>query len=289
MRFRVIMSVIAKKTIAFGVTLLGVALLATSSVFAQSPSENFPELIVRLSDTAPTTFKQRLLSSAAKRDDPLLNGIRSSDAVFSNATVRPKAQGNPRGSISALTLVLRDSSVLAAVRDRLRQRAEVEYVHPNVEYSLDAAASGTRRGKRSLPDPILGPVEDDSWFASASGRWSPTSDLRLRGRYRVERGAGAFLSSGEVGARWRTSDLLAVRLDLTASQQIEEFRIGEGMLAGGTASVEIRPLDGVRLDTGVSVYRQYFDNRPSAVDWNQLRGWSTLRLDLGGDPALEGR
>ncbi|MDP2498624.1 MAG: hypothetical protein Q8W44_11650 [Candidatus Palauibacterales bacterium] len=150
-------------------------------------------------------------------------------------------------------------------------------------------SGGARSYEDTHTDPILGPVEDDAWFASASGRWSPASDLRLHGRYRVERGAGAFLSSGELGGRWRASDLLALRLDLTASQQIEEFRIGEGMLAGGTASVELRPLDGVRLDTGVSVYRQYFDNRPSAVDWNQLRGWSTLRLDLGGDPALEGR
>ncbi len=149
-------------------------------------------------------------------------------------------------------------------------------------------SGGARAYEDTHTDPILGPVEDDGWFASASGRWSPASDLRLQGRYRVERAAGAFLSSGELGGRWRASGLLAVRLGLTASQQIEEFRIGEGMLAGGTASLELRPLDGVRLDTGISVYRQYFDNRPSAVDWNQLRGWSTLRLDLGGDPALEG-
>ena len=149
-------------------------------------------------------------------------------------------------------------------------------------------SGGARTYGDTHTDPILGPVEDDAWFASASGRWSPATDLQVRGRYRVERGAGAFLSSGELGGRWRASGLLAVRLSLTASQQIEEFRIGEGMLAGGTAAVELHPLDGVRLDTGVSMYRQYFDNRPSAVDWNQLRGWSTVRLDLGGDPALEG-
>jgi len=148
--------------------------------------------------------------------------------------------------------------------------------------------AGARTYDDTGTDPILGPLEDDAWFAEASGRWSPTSDLRLRGRYRAERGAGAFISSGELGGRWRASDLLALRLSLTASQQIEEFRIGEGMLAGGTASLELRPLDGLRLDTGISAYHQYFDNRPSAVDWNQIRGWSTIRVDLGGDPALDG-
>ncbi len=149
-------------------------------------------------------------------------------------------------------------------------------------------SGGARTYDDTDTEPSLGPVEDNAWFASASGQWSPTADLRLRGRYRVERGAGAFLSSGELGGRWQPFDLVALRMSLTASQQIEEYRIGEGMLAGGTASLEIRPLDDVRLDTGVSMYRQYFDNRPSAVDWNQLRGWSTLRLDLGGDPALDG-
>lgn len=149
--------------------------------------------------------------------------------------------------------------------------------------------AGARTYGDTHTDPILGPVEDDAWFAEASGRWSPAADLSLRGRYRMERGAGAFLSSGGLGGRWRASDLLAVRLSATASQQIEEFRIGEGMVAGGTASLEIRPLDGLRLDTGISMYRQYFDDRPSAVDWNQLRGWSTVRVDLGGDPALEAR
>lgn len=148
---------------------------------------------------------------------------------------------------------------------------------------------GIREYGETHTDPVLGPVQDDAWFAEVSGRWSPTADLRFHGRYRAERSAGAFLSSGELGGRWRTSDALAFRLSLTASQQIAEFRIGEGMLAGGTASVQVEPLDGLRLDTGVSAYRQYFDDRPSAVDWNQIRAWSTLRVELGGDPALEAR
>ncbi|PSQ67090.1 MAG: hypothetical protein BRD32_01245, partial [Bacteroidetes bacterium QH_2_64_74] len=59
-------------------------------------------------------------------------------------------------TIPAFTLTVQDSTALSAVESRLRQRSEVQYVHPNLEYSLDG-----REGRLSpispTPDSILGP------------------------------------------------------------------------------------------------------------------------------------
>jgi len=139
-------------------------------------------------------------------------------------------------------------------------------------------------------DPILAPLEDDAVRGAAGVRWRAGPTLALSGSYRVERGAGAFHSSGDVSARWKPEDRFSVGAHLTAAQQIEEFRVGEGMVAGGGLDGDVRLTERFHLSGGAAVYRRFFDNRPGMVDWNQLRAWTALRIDVGGDPGLsEGR
>lgn len=148
-------------------------------------------------------------------------------------------------------------------------------------------------GYRSYDDtsfePILGPVEDDAVRGGAGAKWQPRPDLSLSGSYRVERGAGAFYSSGDVSGRWIPDDRFSVGAHLTATQQIEEFRTGEGVVAGGGLNGDVRLTERLHLSGGAALYRQTFDNRPGMVDWNQLRAWTSLRIDLGSDPGLSAR
>lgn len=134
--------------------------------------------------------------------------------------------------------------------------------------------------------PLLGPLEDDAYRLEGGARWRADPRLALTGEYRMERGAGAFLSSGEVSAEWRPLERLRLRLHGLAAQQIEEFRVGEGMVGGGGLTGDYRLGDRVRVSGGAAVYRRFFENRPGAVDWNQVRAWSSVRLTVGGDPGL---
>ena len=148
-------------------------------------------------------------------------------------------------------------------------------------------SGGYRAYEDTDTNPLLGPVEDDAWRAGAGGSLRPSDAWLVTAAYRVERGVGAFLSSGEASARWRPLEDLWISARASASQQIEEFRIGEGVVLGGGGSAGYEITDGVELSAGAAVYRQTFENRPSAVDWNQFRAWSALRIGIGRDPGLD--
>jgi hypothetical protein len=44
----------------------------------------------------------------------------------------------------------------------------------------------------------------------------------------------------------------------------------------------------VGLSGGADLYRQTYEDRPGALDWNQLRGWMTFRVGFGQDPGMQG-
>lgn len=129
------------------------------------------------------------------------------------------------------------------------------------------------------------PLSDAGWRASVGGQWRP-GPVAFGGSYRVEKTPGAFLSAGQVTARWSRGEWLDLSLRGSASQQIEEFRVGEGMVAGAGASANVAVTPALSVSGGVQGYRRFFDNRPGAVDWNQLRAWTRVRVSVGGDPAL---
>lgn len=136
---------------------------------------------------------------------------------------------------------------------------------------------------------LLSPLEDRTLRLGVGGRWHPAPDWRIDARYELENGFGAYLSSGQVSARWRATEGVRLRARATAFQQIEEFRVGEGAVIGGGLGGTLDLWSGLQLQGGVDLYHQMWENRPSAVDWDQLRGWSSIRVPFGGDPGLQER
>lgn len=150
---------------------------------------------------------------------------------------------------------------------------------------VSAWASGAwRRFEEANATVVLRPLARDGTRIMAGASWRPTRALTVDGSYRMDRGFGAFLSSGDVGLRWQALPRVALSLDGTAFQQIEQFRIGEGVVYGGGASADIALLPNLSILGGANIYRQTFENRPGMEDWNQLRAWTTLRASFGRDP-----
>lgn len=136
---------------------------------------------------------------------------------------------------------------------------------------------------------ILIPLTDDARWLALGGRVGLPRGFGFTGSYRFEDGFGAWLSSGDASLSWRRGDRFGVDVHGTAFQQIQEFRIGEGVVLGGGVGADVAVTRRIRLSGGLDVYRQTFENRPSAVDWNQTRGWTSLEVTLGEDPGLGGR
>lgn len=147
-------------------------------------------------------------------------------------------------------------------------------------------------GWRSYDDPeiaVIGtPFTDESQRYSVGARWAGGA-VSASGEYRLETGFGAFLSAGDAEVRLRAAPWLTLSARGTAFQQIEQFRVGENVVLGGGLGADVvGPLD-IRLRSGVDVYSQSYENRPSQADWNQVRAYSILSVPFGADPGMRGR
>jgi hypothetical protein len=143
-----------------------------------------------------------------------------------------------------------------------------------------------RRYEEAEATVIFRPIERHGTRLMAGGSWRLNESFAVDGAYRMERGFGAFVSSGDVSLAWQPADRFEVALDGTAFQQIEQFRIGEGIVYGGGASTNILLRDNLSLSGGATVFRQTFNNRPAMADWNQRRAFLALRAGFGTDPGM---
>jgi hypothetical protein len=148
------------------------------------------------------------------------------------------------------------------------------------------ATGGWRRYREANAPRILSALEDDARRLTLRADWRVSPASSLHGSYTVEDGFGAFLSSADLQVRWLPREQLSVTIDGTAFQQIEQFRIGEGVVYGAGTSASYAITGSTSLSGGFHVYRQTFENRPSGVNWNQTRGWAALRIGFGRDPGL---
>jgi hypothetical protein len=146
-------------------------------------------------------------------------------------------------------------------------------------------------GWRKYGDPeiaIIGPpITDESSRFGLGARWVG-GDLTALGEYRLEAGFGAFLSSGDLEVRWQAFDGVALSARGSAFQQIEQFRVGDNIVLGGGLGVDASLPRGMRLRSGIDLYLQQYENRPSQADWNQLRAHSILVVPFGRDPGATG-
>ncbi|HUH12388.1 MAG TPA: hypothetical protein VMK65_04730 [Longimicrobiales bacterium] len=151
-------------------------------------------------------------------------------------------------------------------------------------------ASGARRAYEDADAPIIfSKLTDDATRFSAGARVRLPGALTAEGSYRLENGFGAYLGSGDAGVSWRPHEALSVGVRGSAFQQIMEFRVGEGVVLGAGAFVNAELTRRIRLAGGMDIYRQAFENRPAAEDWNQTRGWASVEITFGDDPGLAGR
>lgn len=150
------------------------------------------------------------------------------------------------------------------------------------------AAGGLRAYEDADAGVFLDPLEDDAWQLHAGGTWRPPGAWTVDGRWEMLWGVGGFLHSVEVTARYRPGDRLEVAAHGTAFQQFEEFRVGEGRTWGGGVSAGVELGDRVRLEGGLSVFRHDPEGRQVDERWNQLRGWSALRVEFGSEPGRSG-
>jgi hypothetical protein len=146
------------------------------------------------------------------------------------------------------------------------------------------ASAGWRRYEEANATVIFRPLEQQGTRYHIGANWRATPDIGADASYRMERGFGAFVSSGDASVFWQANRRIELALDATAFQQIEQFRVGEGVVLGGGASANIQLADRIALAGGATVYRQTFENRPGMADWNQFRAWTTLRAGFGRDP-----
>jgi hypothetical protein len=146
-----------------------------------------------------------------------------------------------------------------------------------------------RRYEEANATVIFRPLEREGTRFIIGTNWLARPGLSLDASYRMDRGFGAFLSSGDVGVHWQAAPWLAVSLDGSAFQQIEQFRIGEGIVYGGGGSADVALSSSLSLSGGAMVYRQTYENRPAIEDWSQLRAWTALRARFGRDPGMQSR
>jgi hypothetical protein len=156
-------------------------------------------------------------------------------------------------------------------------------VRPDLSVSGSAA---WRRYQDAQAPIVFSRLKDESVRLGLAARYDLQSNLALSAAYEVESGFGAFLSTGDFSLQWQPHQRVSATVAATAFQQIEQFRVGEGAVLGGSGSVEVEVTARVSLGAGASVYHQTYDNRPSSANWNQRRGWTALRVMLGSDPGL---
>lgn len=156
--------------------------------------------------------------------------------------------------------------------------------------TLGAWVSGGRRyyGDTGAPV-IIQPMKDNGWRADVGARWAPLPAWTLNGSYQLEWGPGGFLSSVDASVRYAVNDRLGASLSALSFQQIEEYRLGQGRAFGMGASGDFRWNDRMSLMGGFSILRHRDGGNVFTSPWNQARGWTSVRFDVGEDPGLANR
>ena len=120
-------------------------------------------------------------------------------------------------------------------------------------------------------------------------RWHFAPSWTVRGDYELEWGPGGFLNSADVSVRRSFGERFAASLAGTSFQQIEQFRLGDGRAWGGNLAVDAVLADRFTVVAGGSVIRHSTTGDGVERPWNQMRGWTSLRIDLGSDPGPANR
>jgi hypothetical protein len=154
---------------------------------------------------------------------------------------------------------------------------------------LTAWASAGWRKYGDAEITVIGPpITDESVRVGVGARWVD-GPISATGEYRLERGFGAYLGSGDLQVRWQARPYLGLTARGSAFQQIEQFRVGDNRVLGAGLGMDALLPGGLQLRSGFDLYRQNYENRPSQADWNQFRAYSILSIPFGEDPGTRVR
>lgn len=132
---------------------------------------------------------------------------------------------------------------------------------------------------------IFEPLEDDALRARV-GAIVSRGDWTASAEYRTEGPVGAFMHGGDAEVRWRALDRLEVGAQLSATQQIMEFRLGDERILGAGVSARWQAASRALVAGGASLYAHQVEGRPSTGDWDQTRAWAAVEIGFGTEPAL---
>lgn len=133
---------------------------------------------------------------------------------------------------------------------------------------------------------FLRPLEGRAFRAAAGGEWRNPGILQVDATLRVEGPVGAFSTSADASVAWRATSNIDLTFHAVLLEQVEEFRVGAGLVGGGGIGADVQVTQMLRAAGGIELYRQTQIDRPGRVDWTQRRGWISLRMEFGRDPGL---
>jgi hypothetical protein len=148
------------------------------------------------------------------------------------------------------------------------------------------AAGAYRRYAPHHTQTFGSPLETESLSAQAGGAWRPSERFGVNASLRAEGPVGAFSVGFDAAADYRVSPRVQISAHALFAEQLQEFRVGAGVLAGGGIAADVRLTEVLRAAGGVSAYRQLRYDRPGGLDWTQRRGWASLQWEVGRDPGV---
>lgn len=154
-------------------------------------------------------------------------------------------------------------------------------------------ALSTRGGYRRYQDTHARvgflPLRDDGWTVIGNASWRVRPAWEVNGSYRRDIGFGASKSDGNLGVRWEGADAAWIGITASALENIYEWRIAKGYVAGAALDAGVRLGPATRLSGQVALYRHIGANTPTTVDWSQRRAWLRLEWAVGSDPGMTAR
>jgi len=165
-------------------------------------------------------------------------------------------------------------------------RADARWRSENDNVSI-ALSGGYRRYQNTHTGVGFLPLRDDGWTAIASGSWQLGPAWETWGSYRRDIGFGASSSDGDVGIRWSGIDRVSLGATGSVLQNIYEFRVASGYVAGASVDAALPLTSEIRLVAQAGVYRQIAANTPSTtMNWSQRRALIRLDWSVGSDPGM---